>query len=158
MLKSFYDFINEQESQSMATPAITGLTIMQNRVTPAAGKPELANVSGVLTVANCESPTGGYIVNGRKYDVEKVKAAIEEDTKIRVACLSPGDTQATILIEAPQPNNNLAVNVDFPKSKIPNLSGNTQFFVLPIKGGQSIKIDGKPIRVQCEGFMLVDSI
>ena len=138
--------------QSESIPTISGIEIMQNKLTPT--RQTDVNVSGVLNVVNCESATGTYTVNDKRYDMALVQQALGTDTTIRVYAMNPGDTALTVVAES-QPLNNLRIRFDFPKIKIPNLSDDTAFFVMAMKAGKPIKYNNQVLRVQCEGFMLV---
>ena len=138
--------------QTETTPAVSGITIMQNKLT--SQNNTTVNVDGVLSVVNCESPTGTYSVNYTKYDMALVQQALGVDTTIRVFAFNEGDTTMTIVADS-QPLKNLQIRFEFPKTKIPNLSDSTTFYVIALKGGTPIKYNNKVLRVQCEGFMLV---
>jgi len=138
--------------QTDSTPAVSGIEIMQNKLTPT--RQTDVNVSGVLNVVNCESATGTYMVNDKRYDMALVQQALGTDTTIRVYAMNPGDTALTVVAES-QPLINLRIRFDFPKIKIPNLSDDTAFFVMAMKAGKPIKYNNQVLRVQCEGFMLV---
>ena len=138
--------------QTESTPTITGIEIMGNQLTPS-GQTNV-NVSGLINVINCESATGTYTVNDKRYDMKLVQQAIGTDTTIRVYAMNSGDTAATVVADS-QPLKDLRIRFDFPKAKIPNLSDDTAFFVIALKAGKPIKYNNKVLRVQCEGFMLV---
>jgi len=132
-------------------PAVYGIEIMGNKITRT--NQTNANVSGVVNVVNCESSTGTYIVNNKKYDMGLVRQALGTDTIIRVYAMNPNDSVLTIVADS-QPLKDLSIRFEFPIAKIPNVSDDTIFYVIPFKEGKPIKYDNKTIRVQCEGFML----
>ena len=138
--------------QTETTPAVSGIAIMRNKLT--SQNNTTVNVDGVLSVVNCESPTGTYVVGSTKYDMALVQQALGVDTTIRVFAFNEGDTAMTIVADS-QPLKNLQIRFEFPKTKIPNLSDSTTFYVIALKSGTPIKYDNKVLRVQCEGFMLV---
>ena len=138
--------------QTETTPAVSGIAILGNKLTTQNNT--TVNVDGVLSVVNCESPTGTYIVKYTKYDMALVQQALGVDTTIRVFAFNEGDTTMTIVADS-QPLKNLQIRFEFPKTKIPNLSDSTTFYVIALKGGTPIKYNNKVLRVQCEGFMLV---
>ena len=135
-------------------PAISSINILQNMLTPEGMGG--VSVSGVLGVVNCE-PTpetkGTYTVNDMSYDKELVNKAIGSDTKICVYSFSPGDTKLNE-VHKEQQTNDLIINFDFPKDKIPNLSDETLFAIFVEKGGQKLQYNGKNIATKCKGFML----
>ena len=138
--------------QTETAPAVSGIAIMKNKLT--SQNNTTVNVDGVLSVVNCESPTGTYVVGSTKYDMALVQQALGVDTTIRVFAFNEGDTAMTIVADS-QPLKNLQIRFEFPKTKIPNLSDSTTFYVIALKSGTPIKYDNKVLRVQCEGFMLV---
>jgi hypothetical protein len=133
-------------------PAVSSIAIMQNKLT--SQNQTTVNVDGVLSVVNCESPTGTYVVGSKKYDMALVQQALGDDTTIRVFSMNDGDTALTVVGES-QPLKDLRIRFEFPIAKIPNLSDATIFYVMAMKAGKAIKFNDKPVRVQCEGFMLV---
>lgn len=138
--------------QTESEPAVSGIAIMQNKLT--SQNQTTVNVDGVLSVINCESPTGTYVVGTKKYDMQLVQQALGTDTTIRVYSMNDGDTALTVVGES-QPLKDLRIRFEFPIAKIPNLSDATIFYVIAMKAGKVIKFNDKPLRVQCEGFMLV---
>jgi hypothetical protein len=138
--------------QTATIPAVSGIAIMQNKLT--SQNNTTVNVDGVVSVVNCESPTGTYVVGSTKYDMALVQQALGIDTTIRVFALNEGDTTMTVVTDS-QPLKDLTIRFEFPKTKIPNLSNSTTFYVIALKGGTPIKYDNKVLRVQCKGSMLV---
>ena len=138
--------------QADTTPAVSAIAIMQNKLT--SQNTTTVNVDGALSVVNCESPTGTYVVGSTKYDMSLIQQALGTDTTIRVFAFNEGDTALTTVADS-QPLKDLRIRFEFPKTKIPNLSDSTTFYVIALKGGTPIKYDNKVLRVQCEGFMLV---
>lgn len=133
-------------------PAVSGITIMQNKLT--SQNNTTVNVDGVLSVVNCESATGTYVVGTTKYDIALVQDALGTDTTIRVYAFNEGDTAMTVVADS-QPLTNLQIRFEFPKTKIPNLTADTTFYVMAMQAGKPIKYNNQVLRVKCEGFMLV---
>ena len=138
--------------QTETTPAVSGIAIMQNKLT--SQNQTTVNVDGVLSVINCESPTGTYIVGSTKYDMSLVQQALGTDTTIRVSAWNEGDTAGTVVTDS-QPLKDLKIRFEFPIGKIPNLTADTVFYVIALKAGKPIKYNNKTVFAQCEGFMLV---
>jgi hypothetical protein len=150
-----YDMIKLKtllSEQADTTPAVSGIAIMQNKLT--SQNQITVNVDGVLSVVNCESPTGTYVVGSKKYDMALVQQALGTDTTIRVFSMNEGDTALAVVGES-QPLKDMKIRFEFPIAKIPNLTADTTFYVMAMKAGKAIKFNDKPLRVQCEGFMLV---
>ena len=82
-----------------------------------------------------------------------VQQALGTDTIIRVYAMNPNDSALTIVADS-QPLKDLRILFEFPIVKIPNVSDDTVFYVIPFKAGKPIKYNNQLIRVQCEGFML----
>lgn len=153
-------YLLEQETSGTTpnndVPAISSISIMHDMLTPSGVDGINVSVSGVLGVVNCEpneNTKGQYVVNNKEYDKELVEQAIGSDTKIVVYSFSPGDSELNKVHEEPQPND-LGIDFDFPKDKIPNLSDETMFGIFVEKGGQRLQYDGKNIATKCKGFML----
>ncbi len=140
------------EQQSEMEPTVSAITIMQNKLT--SQNDTTVNVDGVLSVVNCESPTGTYVIGTTKYDMALVQQALGTDTTIRVSAFNEGDAAGTVVAES-QPLKNLQIRFEFPKTKIPNLTADTIFYVIAMKAGKPIKYNNKTLFAQCEGFMLV---
>ena len=138
--------------QADTTPAVSAIAIMQNKLT--SQNQTTVNVDGALSVVNCESPTGTYIVASKKYDMSLIQQALGADTTIRVFAFNEGDTALTVVADS-QPLKDLRIRFEFPIAKIPNLTADTVFYVMAMKAGKPIKYNNQPLRVQCEGFMLV---
>ena len=94
--------------QSESIPTISGIEIMQNKLTPT--RQTDVNVSGVLNVVNCESATGTYTVNDKRYDMALVQQALGTDTTIRVYAMNPGDTALTLISCLPSSKAKFLVN------------------------------------------------
>jgi hypothetical protein len=137
--------------QTESMPAVSGIEIMHDKIVSTDNTN--ANVSGVVNVVNCESSTGTYRVNNKQYDMALVQQALGTDTIIRVYAMNPNDSALTIVADS-QPLKDLRILFEFPIAKIPNVSDDTVFYVIPFKAGKPIKYNNQLIRVQCEGFML----
>ena len=145
--------IKENEESS---PQISSISVMNNMITPSGMDGKNVSVSGVLGAVNCDSTSNTkneYTVNYHRYDMDLIKEALGDDTKIVVYSLSHGENSFTKLHEEPQ-TEGLTFNFKFEKNKIPNLSDETLFAVMVEKNGVRLKYDGKNVVTKCEGFML----